>query len=291
MKEIQDFLQSDQVQSLAKASKDNYKYALQHLESFLLSQNEKELSQKQVAILPAFSEYLKKNKNSGKTIQQYITIIKMLYKFHGMPIDYTYKISSREKKKQQLKKINRWFDKNDVQKCLEYQFPKTEDPSIQLRNILLVRLAAETGARIKEIANIERKDFDVPNDTVFLKKSKTEPRPAFYSSQTGILINQYFQKIKNIFGKLPDEIFPSTAHCKKIITEMFKSLNLKNDKDGRGPHTFRHYVATHLYYDGDMDLNDLAIVLGDKPDTIRDNYLHPTPEMLQCRVKKAWGWD
>jgi integrase len=127
---------------------------------------------------------------------------------------------------------------------------------------------------------------------VFLSVSKTEIRPAFYSQETADLVLKLQNSTVSFFKEdWNGPVFPAVGMCKKIITGMLSDLGLKKQNDGRGPHTFRHYAATHLYYNGDMDLNDLAIVLGDKPDTIRDNYLHPTPAMLRRRVEKAWGWN
>ena len=72
---------------------------------------------------------------------------------------------------------------------------------------------------------------------------------------------------------------------------MLEDMGLKNGKDGRGPRTFRHYVATHLFYVGNMRIEDIAVLLGDKVDTIINNYLHPTPLMLRERVAKAMKWE
>lgn len=291
---IQEFLNSNQVTVLSKTTQDNYRYALQHLSAFYDGLDSRDkgrgLSSGKETMLSSFCQYLEKKKKSGATIQQYITIVKMYFRYHKIPVEFTYRIPVREKKKQQLKSIHRWFDESAVADCLDYAFAEIRDPGIQLRNRLLARLVAETGARIQEVAKICGKDFDPENNTVFLEKSKTEPRPAFYSQDTALLLDQYLEK--DLFGNRPAEerVFPSTDQCKKIISAMLRSLGLKSDGDGRGPHTFRHFVATKLYYDGEMDLNDLAIVLGDKPETIRESYLHPTPAMLRRRVQKAWGW-
>ena len=45
----------------------------------------------------------------------------------------------------------------------------------------------------------------------------------------------------------------------KIIDTMLKDLNLKTKGDGRGPDTFRHYVATNLRYNFRMDLDHVLV--------------------------------
>ena len=74
---------------------------------------------------------------------------------------------------------------------------------------------------------------------------------------------------------------------KKIVTNMLTDLGLKNGADGRGPHTFRHWLATYLHYEQDVSMMDIAFLFGDKVETIRDNYIHPTPRMLRRRVMGA----
>ena len=207
-----------------------------------------------------------------------------------MPIEFTHHVSSRERKQQKRKSLNRWFDESDVKKCLEYRFP-----SDHTRNHLLVRVLLETGARIREIADLtlDRVDFD--NNTLWISDSKTEPRPVFISDDTQSIFESLFieqklhpqQGFHGVNEKV--KIFPSTNRLKAIIHEMLVDLKIKTPRDGRGPHTFRHYVATLLHYDGGMSLTDLGFLLGDKPETIRDNYLHPTAKMLQAQ--DGYGYE
>ena len=76
----------------------------------------------------------------------------------------------------------------------------------------------------------------------------------------------------------------------KVIDGMLKDLGLKTKGDGRGPHTFRHYVATNLRYNFRMDLDHVARLLGDTQKTISSRYLHPTAEMLHNLINRASGW-
>ncbi len=64
----------------------------------------------------------------------------------------------------------------------------------------------------------------------------------------------------------------------KIIDSMLKDFGLKTKGDRRGPHTFRHYMATNLRYNFRMDLDHVARLLGDTQKTISSRYLHPTAE-------------
>ena len=161
----------------------------------------------------------------------------------------------------------------------------------------MVRVLVETGARIQEISDMKVENVDLETRTIFIDDSKTTPRYVFFSPETAHVFKTYLNEPEeqDIFGAIPGKVkslnlFPQVDQCQKIVTSMFSALGLKENKDGRGPHTFRHYAATWLYYCGGMDLFDLAVLLGDKPDVIRDTYIHPSADMLKTRVAKAYGW-
>lgn len=286
-KKFADYLCSTEVQALTGTTRGNYEVALNSFKIFLKKQ-EATIDNVDADLMDKYTKYLSRNR-SGSTIQLYVTVVKLFLRWAGHPVLFSYKIPSEEKKRQQLKEINRWFNEADIDKCLAYDFPSSSEP-VKSRNQLLVRLLAETGARIREIASIKAEQFDVGNRVVFLEISKTEPRPAFYSDHTAKLVGD-FRRAHIASGLLWEgEVFPSTEYLKQIVTDMLKALGLKNGSDGRGPHTFRHYVATYLYFEGNMPLEDVAMALGDKPDTIRENYLHPTPAMMKRKFDRAMGW-
>jgi integrase len=182
--------------------------------------------------------------------------------------------------------MERWFTEDNVQVCLDYR----KGP---VRNQLIIRLLVETGARVQELASLQAADIDLPARTAWIRTSKTMPRPVFFSPETAKLFEYaagYAQA--TLPGAGSGRLFPSDGQIKAIVNEILEDLGLKKgDRDGRGAHTFRHYCATWLYYEGGMDLNDLAVYLGDEPATIRENYLHPTPKMMRKRVEKALGWS
>ena len=121
--------------------------------------------------------------------------------------------------------------------------------------------------------------------------TKTTPRPVFFTPETAIYLKKHLEAFfpdpeKDSFKK----IFPGKNMIYKIINSMLKNLGLKTKGDGRGPHTFRHYVATNLRYNFRMDLDHVARLLGDTQKTISSRYLHPTAEMLHNLINRASGW-
>ena len=286
--EIRAFLDSNNVMTLRDSSKDLYRYAL---DSFIDYCGPWKASNITAANLTDFCASLLHNKKSISTIKQYLTIVKMFLKWAGNPIDYSFKAPAGSKKKQQMKQIERWFTEDEVEKIMAYEFQN----GTALRNKIMVRILFETGARIQEIACIRWKDVNPMERTIWLRTSKTVPRPAFVSRETNLLLNRYRDQDFNFTGDDDDlewakELFPNVAQCKKLFTDMLVDLGLKNGADGRAAHTCRHYFATMLRYDKGMDIDDIAVLLGDTAIIIKSTYLHPTAKHLKGIMDKAMGW-
>jgi len=232
-----------------------------------------------------FVAYLIRQGSDPCTVQHYLTITKFFMKKIGAPINHTYKIPRDAKRRHDLKHQRRWFTDQDIAQCMTYQFPV-----MHVRNHLLVRLLVETGARINEIAHITVGNVNFGKRTILISYSKTIPRPVFFSQESGIFMKRYFKtKFTDPESAADQRIFPGKNQLYKVIVGMLDDLGLKSHGDCRGPHTFRHYVATYLHYVKNMKLTSVAALLGDTPETISSNYLHPTAEMLQSEVERAWG--
>lgn len=281
---IKEFCQSPNFTSLALSTQEFYQSALG---TMLNAYAEcKPVPQTPTEFLKKASAILSNRDISGVSIQQYVTVAKIMFRWAGRPVEFTHRIPSDERKARKLKAINRWFSQAEIDACLQYRFSRNHD-----RNRLMIRLLIETGARVRELANVSASDVNAVDNTIFLSDSKTEPRPVFFSEETGMLMTLYLSQMNQyLWAQQNRKLFPSVQQIQKIVNDMLIDLKLKAGRDGRGPHTFRHWCATHLHYVGKMSLTDIGFLLGDKPDMIRDRYLHPTAEMLQGRMKQAMGW-
>jgi len=233
-----------------------------------------------------YAEYLQTSGLSAHSVQQYLTITKIFTAAMGTAIKHTYKIPRAARQAHDLKHQRRWFNDLDIARCKTYRFPFSHD-----RNHVLLRLMCETGARVNEIANIKLQDIQLDENTILIDTSKTIPRPVFISQETGIYFKRFLSQTFDFETPGETRVFPGSCQIWRIITDMLQALGLKSSGDGRGPHTFRHYVATDLYFVRGMELTDVAFLLGDTPDTISSRYLHPNADMLRSRMKKASGWS
>lgn len=290
MGKINQFLESDQVKGLAKSSRATYGYALQHLRAYLETVGVDVIGQDLADHCPGFILYLKQRCVSGRSIQYYCRVVRIMMRHHGMPVPgFTYRLTNDESHQHKKRQSARWLTEGDVKRCLEYEFPVRADKQInRTRNHLIVRLMAETGCRINEIAEMRRANVDLDAGTIYVGKSKTVARTVFMSPETAQVMGRYI-KTAGLDHRPTVRLFQiKTKMIQHIIREMLEDLGIK--APGRLTHVFRHYVATYLFYRGEMDINDIAFLLGDKPQTIRDVYIHPTDDMLGDRVRKGFGW-
>jgi len=232
--------------------------------------------------LKRYAAYLEHEGLSGTSIQQYLTVAKSFMRSVGLNPDYKYRIRADEKRQHTLNRESRWFSTDEIHQCLSYRFQNADSTSKRLRNRCIVRLLIETGVRVDELSSMHHADFNVPKGHVMVQRTKTQPRPVFFSKVTGKLVGKHLDNTLETAG-----LFPTTSQIRRVVCEMLNDLGLKSQGDGRGPHTFRHYIATHMVYVWDMMLEDVARILGDKPETIRNEYLHPTASMLKRRIDKA----
>lgn len=281
---IIEYLESPGVQALAKTTQDGYRFSLNDLEKFCERTNVKKIEDVE-AKMPNLAASMKRRKISDQTVSQKITGIKIFLKWAGLPSQYTFHISSTGKKAFKLKHAKRWLAQAELEACRAYAFPKSSNA---LRDRLMVALLIETGCRAKELAVIRGGDIDMTGGSLFLSDSKTEPRPAFFSQETHGLMKKLRHKTGDVHWE--KEIFPDVDRIKEIVTWMLKDLGLKNGKDGRGPHVFRHYFASHLFFTGGMRIEEVATLMGDTVDTVRSVYLHCPMDVLKIKTRKAMGW-
>ncbi len=294
----QDYLNSKEVKRLAKNTQEMYRYALAHMEEFLkqdlkLSPAERSRMNPPMKLdnfkMKNFAAYLEeKGSLSGQSVQQYLTCTKIFLNWAGHHVEYVYRRSNQDIQENKRKHLDRWFSDMEIEMCLQYDFANNNKWGIAPMLQAIVHILIETGCRVGEISNIKLDDMHL-DDQYIIVHGKTEPRPVIISEET-------VEMIRKVLIKPPfhgaDSFFPEVSQIKGAVKRMLFDLGLKTASDGRGPHTFRHYAATYLYYTGGMDIESLAFLLGDKVDTIRSKYLHPTPEMIRKKVLMAWGkWE
>lgn len=220
-----------------------------------------------------FSEWLEAKGLSGRTVAQNITVTKILLRELGFQVDYSYRIDRDEIQANKLKQAERMFVEEDIERLKEWvlSFNGLQGAT----NAALIFFLIETGARVGELANLRVRDLDLDACVASISRSKTRPRPVMFSRKTAGLLT-YTKGMDNSYYVFPDK----EENIRKSVNGILESLGLKKNGDGRGPHTFRHWFATNMLFNG-MKPEHLAYVMGDKVNVVLETYIHPTPKMLK----------
>ena len=282
--QLNQYFNSQHVQSLADKSVKLYRgVARTKLIPFCRLKGISKMDKSFIDHMDEYAQYIRDKGSSALTTQEYLTVTKQFFHFFGYDIKHTYRIPRADKQAWDLKQEQRWFSEDEVALCRTYDFRVNHT-----RNHLLVRLFSETGARINEVANIRVGDINIDYRSLLLHHSKTVPRSVKINAETTFYIKRHLKRIfAGCHADPAANIFPKSNQIYKIIIEMLKSLELKEKGDGRGPHTFRHYVATYMRYVLRLDLDYVSKVLGDTSEMVTTRYIHPTPEMLHNLVGRA----
>ena len=284
--EIDGYLTSPDILALALATQKAYGYSMGHLREYCRRRAIHSFEDFQPR-MPLYAKWLKQERQiTDQSVQQHINNVKIFLAWLGHPVEYTYKISNHDKQAKKRKHSKRWLSENEVAMCLNYPFENSSKIN-QIKYRLIIRLLVETGCRAKELACLQGYEVDIDEQTLYLSTSKTEPRPAFFSPIT----QELFLKLKKKKGAWKGELFPSVDRIKQVVNEMLGELGLKNGKDGRGPHVFRHYMSSYLFFIGKMRIEEIAVLMGDTVQIVQSVYLHAPELVLREKISAAWGWD
>ena len=282
--QVTQYFESQRKEALAESTKKMYRgVARSKLIPFCKLKGIMRLDESFSDYMEDYAQYIRDSGATAQTTLEYLTVTQQFLTFHGYNIKHNYRIPRADKQAWDLKQEQRWFSEYDVAMCRTYVFRFQHT-----RNHLLVRLFSETGARLNEIANIRLKDINFSTRNLLLHHSKTIPRSVSLNAETLIYMKRHIEKaFPGHDPNSPAFIFPQSNQIYKIIIEMLQDLKLKKKDDGRGPHTFRHYVATYMRYILRLDLDYVSKILGDSNDMVTTRYIHPTPEMLNNLVGRA----
>lgn len=141
-------------------------------------------------------------------------------------------------------------------------------------------LAIETAARKSAILNLKWSMIDFTKGLInFLPDTEHQShkrRPTIPMSD--LLINF----MKRVYEeKVNDYVLTKTTDVKSGLDRINKLLGIK----GVIPHTFRHTWATRAAEDG-VSMKVIADFMGDTEKTVRENYLHLSPDYLRSAINR-----
>jgi site-specific recombinase XerD len=214
------------------------------------------------------------------TINKNIGCIKRMYR--DMNIDFPYLQSINK-----LKERNKTFDILDRNTFIKLRKYIIDYPSITTNGAYykcFLALLSDTGARISEILNIERKNVNLETKEILLTQTKTkEDRIVYLSNAVGVPAVNEMMKIKHDHKYLlhnSDKNRPANYDDIRYILRIVKNaLGLKK----LHPHMFRHTTATTLVEAG-ADIASVMQILGHRNIKTTERYLHVSTK----HVKKTF---
>ena len=183
---------------------------------------------------------------------------------------YVPKISNKHKRK-----LPTYLKQVDVENLLK-SIPK--EKKVDIRNYVIILLAARLGLRLSDILNIKLKDIDWKNNKINIVQPKTNNLNILpLSKEVGWAIIDYIKKSRPkckseyLFVKMnyPFEKLKQFTNFNKY----FDKCDFKIKDTKKGIHNLRHSFATNLL-DNDIPIHIISSVLGHtSTDTTSNTYL------------------
>lgn len=228
-----------------------------------------------------FIDWLKNERCcSNLTINKRIEKLKQLLKFYKIKMDWF--------EDKRLKESYKTFDvipENDLKKIINYVF-NLDDCNINITFKVLIFILLDTGCRIDEALNIEIQNIDLINNTILLKKTKTnQERYVFFNQYTKELIKKY---IKLNDRKLLFYNFLVNDTLKRgAVIRFLKKLKKELNIEKLHPHMFRHTFAT-LLINNEAPIFTVSKLLGHSDVKITMRYLHQNVKILKNEFDKYY---
>lgn len=278
----------------------SYKYAFVSLLQFVNDKYKKTISTLELKDLTKetiekYLEYLEKEKNNSiSTVNQRLAAIKSFFNYLTIEdieyISLCNEIHSIKIKKTKQETI-KYLSKEGIKEILS--LPKT---SIEngVRDLAILTLLYDSGARVQELVNIKTKDIDFNKKTVYLFGKGRKARIVPLISQTIKILEKYI-KIYNIPINSDNLLFYNSQ--KEALTRMGityiikKYVSIARNKNplefqiNVTPHTFRHSKAMHLLESG-VNLIYIRDFLGHESVTTTEIYARVNPENKRKAIEK-----
>jgi len=248
-----------------------YKRDIHQLVLFLKGEHKVTLKKAKREHLKSFLHFLKKNKQSARTMSRKISAIKVLYGYLSKYLGWK-NIADDLTFPKLEKKLPKYLSEKEVKKLFEVADKDTSD--VGMRNKIMLYLLYVSGMRISEMVNLNvaQVQFDTSHITVSGKGGKGRAIPiapevmkllnTYVNDVLPKLVERGSKKLKNDF------LFPIiyAGKIKPISRQAFWSI-LKDlwaktgSKKTISPHQLRHSLATHMLKKG-VDLRSLQMLLG-----------------------------
>lgn len=237
--------------NLSKHTIRSYKNTFQILIEYLVSQKHFTLQQITFEnitrdLIVEFLDYLENVKhNTTRTRNQRLNAIKAFYQYCAIDeienINSINKILSIKNKKF-AKKIIDYLTEDELKQVFDSIDTTTK---IGRRDLTIVTLMYDTGARASEILELKYEDINLEEQKIILTGKGNKKRIVPIMNPTKDLLIKYFKESNIRGGSIVDD---SAGY--ELIRYIFKKINKLFLNKNITPHTLRHTRAVHLLDNG-----------------------------------------
>lgn len=255
----------------AKRTFDCYKNHLDFLSKFFIENNVLNSSDINNSFVKKFIIESHERKNSNRTINLRIQILKNMFKFNEVKNDDLLGMQCLREEKNTFGALSN----NELRDILEY----INSDVLKLKNKLMLFILIDTGIRINELLNIKVGNINFYNNTIYLVNTKShKPRFVPFSEGVSVMIRQYIRQFN-----VSDKLFDMTYYgCVSVFNRIKKKLKLNKFH----PHMLRHTFASRLHKNG-ATIFVIQNLLGHSSSSITERYIHFDLEDIITNFKKC----
>lgn len=249
-----------------------YENHLLHFGRFLFENNIKSLSSISKAVTVEYLANLR-NTVSNATINKRVGIIKRCFIFYGITEHYIHSIKKFKEKRTSFEMI----DDKTLKKVINYVGGLPDDVGNNLMYKSIIFIFINTGVRLTELYNIEKRNVNIKQNEILLTKTKNgENRTVYFLTAILPVIKKLLKQKNNhkflLHNKLKDRPINYTD-----VNYIFNKI--KNDLDIKKlhPHMFRHTYATKLLQNG-VDIKTVMDLMGHNNLSTTQRYQHSSKE-------------
>ena len=225
----------------------------------------------------------KKYKNA--TINKFMDLLKQIMKVN-VELEYIpySPITNIKKLKEQVNEIQ--TIKNETIKNIFNYIESLPSNFINDRNKLIIYLMNDTGVRINELVNIELKNINIENNSIYLSYTKThEPRTVFLQETTLKALKTYLKRHNgNKYLLLSTNgVKMNRDSLYNFLEQIKKELNITQSIT---PHKWRHTFATNLVKNN-VNLNTIMKVMGHTQYATTKRYIHQEQNEIKNQILSA----
>lgn len=288
---ISQYCKDAEIRGMTPESITRYRSSLMNFNKFMM---ERKVSLLEVDknVLVGYLEYLKSNKLSMKTIENYFTSISSFFAF----LEFKELVPKNPVLAMRARYL-RPYKKDDVDSS-ERKLISVEEMKLLINSILssrdkaIVTLLAKTGIRRDELIKIDIDDINWSGQSIRLKpKKKRSNRTVFFDDETARILKRWIRNREEMadgtsalfIGEGGDRLERSGVY--NMVVKYAEAVGLSNPKsdqleDHFTPHCCRHWFTTYLRKNG-MKREFIQMLRGDRRRDAVDIYDHIDAQELR----------